>query len=84
MKVIQLMKNDFFFARLVVLVSFFSISLVSFFVLTLQDVFFDTQNYLNLFTAPNFFVVISGLSFNFVLFHWLALQIEKEEKKYYL
>ena len=80
MKVIQLMKNDFFFAILFALLSILSISFVYFSVLTLQDVFFDTQNYLKLLLTPNLLVIISGLSLNFILFHWLAIQIEKEEK----
>lgn len=82
MKVIQLMKNDFFFVILFALLSLFSISFVYFSVLTLQDLFFDTQNYLKLLSAPNFLIIISGLSINFILFYWLIGEIEKENIRY--
>ena len=82
MKVIQLMKNDFFFVILFALLSLFSISFVYFSVLTLQDLFFNTQNYLKLLSAPKFLVIISGLSLNFILFHWLIGEIEKENIRY--
>lgn len=80
MKAIELMKSDFFFFIFFALLSLFSISFVHFSVLILQDVFFDTQNYLKLLPYPNFLVITSGLSLNFILFNWLAIQIEKEEK----
>ena len=76
------MKNDFFFVILFALLSLFSISFVYFSVLTLQDLFFDTQNYLKLLSAPNFLIIISGLSINFILFYWLIGEIEKENIRY--
>lgn len=79
MKAIELMKSDSFFVILFALLSLFSISLIHFFVLTVLFFFFDTQYHLKLVSLPNFCFIISGLSFNFILFNWIAGQIEKVE-----
>ena len=83
MNTLQLMKKEKIYIVFFFLLSLFSIALVHYGVLIIQDILFDTKNYLQLIPFPNIFIFSSGLALNFVVFEWLAKSIEENSKQHF-